>query len=220
MPAFPRNAAAEPAADASLPQVGPSFTGYLCIRGHAHVTPTLAARFLDAALLDRLVYNAAVDRRTAFSAGVTHGLARSRAWRDRTDAPSAPERSDRYLPVPQAHALDRELTSLRGTHPELASVPFSMLLSSINDACAAVQKHVAACVAAKTAGHELPRLHFRSARDTMTVTTSSSTLRRVGMGQPRVAPKFRGLKKSTWPTAHARCCAKPSARPIGRGANG
>ena len=171
--------------DATAP---PSRT-YLALSGTVDAKPGFVGKLLTANWIRRVLYNAAIDPHVAFAEGVEYRLALSAAQREKRDPPLEPVKSETFLPIPNPFELGQVLTQLRERHPELRTWPVSMLRIAVAEACTARARHVKACVEAKQAGGKLPRLHFRSARDDVDVSTEAVRISRCGDGPAVTKPK-------------------------------
>ena len=175
----------------------PAWRVYRAISGSLVVDPAFVHRMGRAAFLTRLVYNAAIDDRVPFAEGFVYRYRLAEARRAGTPEPAEPEKSERFLPVPNRYAIGPELTLLRTRFPALADFPRSMFDNAVSDACRARRKHVEACARAKAAGKNLPRLSYRRADDDWSVSTADFMLLRIGTNHAQKPAKAHHVTATT-----------------------
>ncbi len=172
------------------PLLWPAFS-VVAVRARVMATGPFVQALLGLDACCRMLFNAAVDPRVPFADGVAHGIAASAARRAGLPEPPRPAGGERLLPVPRPHALYKELTALRALHPWLDGYAVAPQRKALAQACAARQRHVEDCVAAKAAGRKPPRVPRRRARDGCTVTSDAFTLERAADGPPQPGARRR-----------------------------
>ncbi len=172
------------------PAMWPAFS-VVAVRARVMATGPFVQALLGLDACCHMLFNAAVDPRVPFADGVAHGIAASAARRAGLPEPPRPAGGERLLPVPRPHALYKELTALRALHPWLDGYAACAQRKALAQACAARQRHVEDCVAAKAAGRKPPRVPRRRARDGCTVTSDAFTLERAADGPPQPGARRR-----------------------------